>query len=263
MPVPGGPVWDQTCSSTPSASTPSSRPAAAIRRAASTRTASQMVCQETPSWWARAETEVSNRCSASVAHPTALVVSFARDPAIGCSSVNVVLGQSGSGHRQTRLAHRSRTGRPKHGMSWSRIGRRPWPTATTPQSGQPVTSSPVSTPRTRPAPVAVTELMWMPSTPSSASARVHHRPWEQDIELFMSGSLLGIGLLGRNQFKEALTSFPPHHATPKRPTPWRQPQTALTTLKCEGPLMLGARLRSTITHDVWPGTRFHHSGGFG
>jgi hypothetical protein len=30
----------------------------------------------------------------------------------------------------------------------------------------------------------------------------------------MSGSLLGIGLLGRNQFKEALTSFLPHHAAP-------------------------------------------------
>ncbi len=39
-------------------------------------------------------------------------------------------------------------------------------------------------------PGAVTELTWMPSTPSSASARVHHRPPEQDIELFMSGSLL-------------------------------------------------------------------------
>ncbi len=38
--------------------------------------------------------------------------------------------------------------------------------------------------------VAVTVLMWMPSTPSSASARVHQRPPEQDIELFMSGSLL-------------------------------------------------------------------------
>ena len=37
------------------------------------------------------------------------------DPASGCSSVNVVLGQSGSGQRQTRLAHSSRTGRPKHG----------------------------------------------------------------------------------------------------------------------------------------------------
>jgi hypothetical protein len=190
MPDPGGPVWDQTCSSTPSAFTPVSLPVAAIRRAASVLTASQAVCQETPSWWANAETEVSKRCSASVAHPAALAVSFARDPASGCSSVNVVLGQSGSGHRQTRLAHSNRTDLPKHGMSWSRTRRRPWPTATTPQSGQPVTSSPVSTPRTRPVTVAVTELTWMPSTPSSASARVHQRPWEQDIELFMSGSLL-------------------------------------------------------------------------
>jgi len=32
------------------------------------------------------------------------------------------------------LAHTSRTGRPKHGLSWSRTCRRPCPTATTPQS---------------------------------------------------------------------------------------------------------------------------------
>jgi hypothetical protein len=77
---------------------------------------------------------------------TARAVSFARGPAIGCLSVNVVLGQPGSGHRQTRLARSNRTGLPKQGMSCSRTRRRPWPTATTPQSGQPVTFSPVSTP---------------------------------------------------------------------------------------------------------------------
>jgi hypothetical protein len=144
-----------------------------MRRVASALMASQTVCQETPSWWARAETEVSNRCSASVAQPTARVVSFARGPASGCSSVNVALGKSGSGQRQTRLAHSSRTGLPKHGMSWSPTWRRPWPTATTPQSGQPARSTPVSTPSKRPVPVAVTELTWTPSTPSSASARMH------------------------------------------------------------------------------------------
>jgi hypothetical protein len=66
--------------------------AVAIRRVASALIASQTVCQETPSWWARAETEVSKRCSPSVAHATALAVSFARGPANSCSSVNVVLG---------------------------------------------------------------------------------------------------------------------------------------------------------------------------
>jgi hypothetical protein len=163
---------------------------APMRRTASTLTAAQAVCQQTPTWCARAETEVSKRCSASVAHFAARVVSFALSLASGCSSLNVILGQPGSGHRHTRLARSSRTGLPKQGMSCSRTHRRPWPTATTPQSGQPVTFSPVSTRRTRPVPVAVTELMWMPSTPSSASARVHQRPQEQDIELFMSGSLL-------------------------------------------------------------------------
>jgi hypothetical protein len=111
-PDPGGPVGDQTCSSTPSASTPSSGSVAATRRDPSTtRTTAQTVCQETLSWWARAETEGSNRRSASVAQWTARAVSFARGPAGGCISLNVVLGQSRSGHRQTRLAHSAPAGR--------------------------------------------------------------------------------------------------------------------------------------------------------
>ena len=81
IPVPGGPVWDQTCSSTPSASTPVSLPVAEIRPVALLFTASQTVCQETPSWWARAETEVSKCCSASVAQAAARAVSFALGPA--------------------------------------------------------------------------------------------------------------------------------------------------------------------------------------
>jgi hypothetical protein len=56
----------------------------------------------------------------------------------------------------------------------------------------------------------------------------------------MSGSLLIIGLLGRNQFKEALTSFPPHHAAP---APRRSSQIALTMLICEGPEILACVLR--------------------
>lgn len=68
-------------------------------------------------------------------------------------------------------------------------------TATTPQSGQPARSTPDSRLSTRPIPVAVTELTRMSSTPRSASARVHQRPREQDIELFMSGSLFGFGCL--------------------------------------------------------------------
>ncbi len=51
-----------------------------------------------------------------------------------CSSVNVIPGRSGPGQRQTRIAHSSLTGRPKHGVSWSRTCRRPCPTATTAQS---------------------------------------------------------------------------------------------------------------------------------
>ncbi|MDR6413286.1 hypothetical protein [Pseudarthrobacter sulfonivorans] len=50
------------------------------------------------------------RWSASVARLAALVMSFVRAPAMGRSSVNVVLGQPGSGQRQTRSIHSNRTG---------------------------------------------------------------------------------------------------------------------------------------------------------
>ncbi len=43
---------------------------------------------------------------------------------------------------------------------------------------------------TSPAAVAVTELPWMPSTPSSASARVLPAAIGTNIELFMGGSPL-------------------------------------------------------------------------
>jgi hypothetical protein len=47
---------------------------------------------------------------------------------------------------------------------------------------------------------------------------------------------MSIGLLGRYQFKEALTSFQPHHAAPRRAA---ESQTALTMLICEEPHMGG------------------------
>jgi hypothetical protein len=64
---------------------------------------------------------------------------------------------------------------------------------------------------------------------------LHQRPPEQDIELFMSGSLLGIGLLGRYQFKEALASLLPHHAARHQDTLPPSLSEAPTTLICEGP----------------------------
>lgn len=48
-PDPGGPMWDQTCSSTPSAFTPDSRSGIPMRRMASALMASNAVCQEAPS----------------------------------------------------------------------------------------------------------------------------------------------------------------------------------------------------------------------
>lgn len=116
----------------------------------------------------------------------------------GCSSLNVVLGQSGSGQPQTRLAHSRHTGFPKQGMSRSRSWRRPWPTATTPHSKQPPSSWPDSTPRAKPALVAVTEWTSMPSTPSSASAPAAMGTRHRVIHVSVS---FWFWLLGRYQFK--------------------------------------------------------------
>ncbi len=46
----------------------------------------------------------------------------------------------------------------------------------------------------------------------------------------------GYWLLGRYQFKEALTSFPPHHAAPETAYAAAPVSDRLTTLICEGPL---------------------------
>ncbi|TCO15689.1 hypothetical protein EV652_12162 [Kribbella steppae] len=62
-------------------------------------------------------------------------MSLARLAAYVWSSVET--GQDCSAHRQTRLSHRTSTGRPKHGASCSRTTRRPCPTATTAHEAQP------------------------------------------------------------------------------------------------------------------------------
>ncbi len=51
--------------------------------------------------------------------------------------------------------------------------------------------------------------------------------------IFVVRASIGIGLLGRYQFKEALISFLPHHAATNTAA---EVQAALTTLICEGPL---------------------------
>jgi hypothetical protein len=69
----------------------------------------------------------------------------------------------------------------------------------------------------------------------------------------------GIGLLGRYQFKEALTSFPPHHAAPNPAARRRYTQTGLTTLICEGPdiHVFARNLQGFVAGD---GTQGRHQG---
>jgi hypothetical protein len=88
---------------------------------------------------------VSSWASASTAQPIAREVSMARGAISSCVSDQVVCAQSGSPQRQTRFNHTISTGNPKHGASAASTRRRPCPTASTPQLGQPVTSASVST----------------------------------------------------------------------------------------------------------------------
>ena len=120
--------------------TPASLRGSATRARASTSIAFQAVCQSTPRCRARAETVVSSSLSASTAQPTARTVSAARRGATSWASLNVPVQQPGSRQRQIRTSHRTRVTRPKHGASCSTLVRRPWPTASTPQVGQPCSS---------------------------------------------------------------------------------------------------------------------------
>lgn len=122
----------QMCSSTPRVCTPWRRSGLLMRRSASAPIASQAVCQSTPRCRAIAETVVSSCRNASTAHAIARVVSLDRAPAYEWSSVHVDTAQAFSAQRQIRVRHRTSTGRPKHGVSFRRTTRRPWPTATTP-----------------------------------------------------------------------------------------------------------------------------------
>jgi hypothetical protein len=81
--------------------------------------------------------QVSAGSSASVAYATARRVSLARGGRKSCCSLNEPTEQAGSEQRQIRLRQGTRTGVPKHGASPASCTRRPCPTATTPQPGQP------------------------------------------------------------------------------------------------------------------------------
>jgi len=80
-----------------------------------------------------------------IAHQIALLVSRTRDAAsVARSSVNVPTAHPGSGHDQVRRRHRIRTGTPAHEMSCNTRTRRPWDTATTPQTPHPSSRAGVS-----------------------------------------------------------------------------------------------------------------------
>lgn len=113
------------CSSTPIVVTPRTRSGLATKVLAADWIAFQHVIQATPRRRAIAETLVSSWRSESTAQSTARVLSLARGAAKAWSSVQVSRRQAASGQRQIRLAQRTRTGRPKDGVSCRTCTRRP------------------------------------------------------------------------------------------------------------------------------------------
>jgi hypothetical protein len=130
------------------------------------------VRQVVPSCRASPATDACSRRSCLIAHQHARVVSSALGRArSSCCSVNTPAGHAGSPHRQVRLRHTSRTGRPKHGVSTKTTSRRPWLCAITPQLRQPIGAGADSTTTcTRPRRSA-TSTTWNPSSPTSRSQR--------------------------------------------------------------------------------------------
>lgn len=133
------------CSSTPSESTPSKRDSSAAIRSSSGLMAPQTARQAVPNWRARPAMVACSRRSWSMAQLTARVVIEPRSAtSSGTCSTNTPRLQSGSGHRQVRWRHRSRTGTTP-GTSCNHRMRRPRLGAITPQSGQPISCQPVET----------------------------------------------------------------------------------------------------------------------
>lgn len=111
-----------------------------------------------------------------VAHATARPVSLARAGSASCCSVTEPTGQPGCRHRQSRLRHRTHAGRPNAGASASSCTRRPWPSASTPQPGQPTgpgsvsTSSTITSSRTS---TATTCTRSIANTPQAGAHEAH------------------------------------------------------------------------------------------
>lgn len=116
----------QMCSSTSMAFTPDARLLMSIEVSACFLTAFGAGVPVHPSRRAIADTVVSSSRSRLTAHSTAWLVSLARGGAKSCSSVQVPRRHEGSGQRQIRLRHRTRTGVPKHGASYRTWTCRSW-----------------------------------------------------------------------------------------------------------------------------------------
>lgn len=123
--------------------------------------------------------------------------------------------------------HSTRTGRPKHGASAAATCRRPCPAATTPQTGQPVVLSVVSTSSSNSPPYSAPASTTNPAKPSDTAA----------VSITRSGSGMTVGF----PFTRGLHSVSPrttdHEAPGLSPASgWDRVATSATTLHVEEPL---------------------------
>ena len=153
--------------------TPSKRAGSSSIACSSGLIDSHTVRHPVPSWRRIPFTEACSRRICSIAHRHARVVSDERGAAMPSScSTNVATGHPGSGQTHRRLRQMIRTGRPIAGASTNATATRPWPCATTPQVGQPMTVGSDSTVTTSAPPSSrSTPITCSPSNPTNTSQR--------------------------------------------------------------------------------------------
>ena len=151
--------------------TPARRDSSSARATRRGATARHNVYHEVPSWRDRPWTVACSRRSWPIAQVTARHVNDPRGrTSPGCCSTNTPTGQPASGQRHVRWRQRIVTGTCP-GTSCNRRRRRPRPTATTPQAGQPISCHGVETVTVSDVGPRSTCSTWTPSRPSSRSQR--------------------------------------------------------------------------------------------
>ena len=161
----------QEVSSTPNFATGPTRLGSSTSGVPCSITAAMTVHQHTPN--SSASSATGRAFSPTWRHASIPARRVNRQRAENCAevSVQVLASQSGSTHRQRRLRHTSRAGRPKQARSRTSTAIRSCASALVPHAAHPATVTVVSIVTTSSSDVSATSRTRKPSNPNSASAR--------------------------------------------------------------------------------------------